>query len=555
MTNTTSINNRYSMDNFLERGDPKRSRSDSENNAMTIVVDEEPIIENGESMQEEESCIKILNDKWAARQAEFRSRKPDLMAGLNNVDDREHLIFSGKNLPDAKFLIQATLRKLGCTVPFLVSVAAVKTLPASAAGIQPLVRVLLESPMPEGIKDAIANGTLTNGTNTWGVRRGHSPRMPNPKTWSIQAQCPREQLPELWADVLSNLRFLYRKAKNAEAKYGEYNEKDVLLRPGSWSGDLNSSHWVQLECSDRGLVPAITAAILEMERFWPLKNRNENAMHPAILPGHPQGRLHLRGFKATVAQADVRLLAQQYGEVNFVEVHYTENNPPTATVIMRSLPDAVRMRADLDGYDASTTISQGPLVVIPQPWIAAADHSRFDVECFICKAGNHSPDRCPNLYRSRGVIHDRRPAESQRLPVGHRCAHCLQIECSVPCSWSWEWSELNSMELFVRGSEDPANAVDLTEDTHEVLQLKPSASAAQNESVTMRASYMSSLTGKRAEAPVVAASGNQQEQTSVGPVGVVGNSPVVTVALTGDHLLPGSAVNSSPLTVTGGKAC
>ena len=320
-----------------------------------------------ESMDEDEDIFTKLNQKWAARQADSLNRKPDLIAGLHNIEDREHLIFSGKITSDAKYQVQEILRKMGCKIPFIMPVAASKNLPLSAPGIQPLVRVLIETPLPEDLQKAITTGMLTTGSKSWGIRRGHSPRMPNVRTFSIQANCPKEQLKELWEDFLDSLRCLYM-GEESNPNGVIRKDSDILLRPGAWNGEMEHSFWVQLECSDRSAIPKLTSAIKEMEAFWPLSNRSDHALRvrPLQTPvsSHP-GRLHIRGFKATVAQGDVRLLAQQYGDVNMVEVHYTEHSPPTATVIMRTMPDAVRLRADLDGYDASATISQGPFVSNP----------------------------------------------------------------------------------------------------------------------------------------------------------------------------------------------
>ena len=293
-----------------------------------------------------------------------------------------------------------------------------------------------------------------------------------------------------------------------------------------------------------------------------------------------------------------RLLAQQYGEVKFAEVHYQKL---TVQLQQSSCSPCLMLfdcGADLDGYDASGTISYGPLTVIPQPWLVPAGQGMTILECYICKSGN----QVPKLYVSRKVIHDKRTAEVGQLPATQRCAHCLQVACSIPCVWSWEWSQLHGMDLEVRGVEDPANSIDHTAGTHVVESLYAQVTPEQASYISrMEASFSSVVANRtrrtakrtanvspsavisRSEADLGAPNRTGSSlavppsnttvhegavtepdssvpmgtgaKTSVGPVGVVGNSPVVTVASTGDHLLPGRAVNSSPLTVTGGKAC
>ena len=538
--NLEAPNTCNTLDTLPDCSGPKRLRSDSNaEEAVRVDVDADVPLNKQTAanvladvtMDEDESVFVKLNQKWAARQADSRNRKPDLLAGLHNVEDREHLIFSGKIAYDAKYRILDALRKMGCKIPYIVPVAATKNLPLSAPGIQPLVRVLLETPLPDVIQKAISSGILAMGSNTWGVRRGHSPRMPNVRTWTIHTQCPKEQLKELWEDFLESLRSLYME-EEASLPNGIIRQgNDLLLRPGAWNGEVDTSNWVQLECADRTAVAMITAAIRDMEAFWPIKNRGDNAVRVDLqqipIPSQP-GRLHIRGFKATVAQADVRQLVQQYGEVRFVEVHYTENNRPTATVIMESLPNAIRLRADLDGYDASDTISQGPLTVIPQPWIAAAGGSETSDLCFICQSGHHVPDRCPQLYNSRKVIHDRREPAAGRLTAQHRCAHCMQIECSIPCVWSWEWSQIHKMDLVIRGVEDPAKSIDLTESMHEVVS--PIQQVVQGKAV-----YITPVSGKRPEGPVSYAfvtNTRQQERATVNRLSCSVNSPIMPATVT-----------------------
>ena len=159
-------------------------------------------------------------------------------------------------------------------------------------------------------------------------------------------------------------------------------------------------------------------------------------------------------------------------------VHYPENEAVIATVVMADHLEAVNMRLDLDGYDASQTI--GHLRVFPQmdyynlPNTPCTEcGSRHNEEkcpqkalCTLCGSRTHLIDECFAPYPKSRAISDNRAAAGLIGPA-NRCGHCLQRGCSIPCQWSHQWATSQGIVVQYRWTDKPEEAVDSRAEEHD----------------------------------------------------------------------------------------
>jgi len=398
-----------------------------------------------------------------------------------------NLVISYANNYDFRPALCKLLRELASVIPFFQNIHSTIGQHLKINTLwRPIARMLIESPMSEEMEEVLRKGELKHEGRTWRVRRGTSNRMLNSRVWTLHGKCPSEQLNELWQDALEYLQEEYCEEDNR-------SRHDVLIRTGSWDGELATSRWVQVECKDRKAIPKMKEAIKELIQFLPIGDGNfyhEQKQQTAWRPSKC-ARLTIAGLAPTTTEIDIKKICSQYGRLEKVMVHYPENAPVTATVVMADHIEAVNMRLDLDGYDASQTI--GNLRVFPQvdyynlPNLPCSEcDTRHNEEncpekklCTLCCQKTHHIDECFNPYPTSKVISDNRP-DGGVIGPANRCGHCLQRGCSIPCRWSHQWATNHGILVQYRWTDKPEEATDTRAEEHDASRAERAINGPQS---------------------------------------------------------------------------